>query len=1306
MSEIASVEDTTTPPPSIDDEISGQATATDFAATIHPGALPESSHEELAEGVLDDERFGAGSHLSGPPEPTGDPVMDSAAAFLAHESAPADTDSAPIELEAPAVAPTPDPALAGEQSAAEETVTEFDRAFIAPEEPAQIDFDTPTERATISEAHDEIGFAFPVTDELAPDAYEAIADLPEDALADDAAPVADEAALIADEAAPIADLQPAATPEIAESTATPDSSESAVVNEITPAPSAEVSQPQTLAEASEPEKPPTATPPKIDPMFGMMRDFGSFLGGLPLSLPPVRKPAPMFGDVPVTPAAPAAEIAVPRPEARIAEPAIAPPEETPEPSAPVEAGATAELAAPTDTLAEAPPVASDDAADIGAPAPSSASVEPPPAFEPLPEFDELGDEPPELFDAAPDELDALSDSLEDISDVTQAVGEPTIAPAPPADIFATANAGALAPPAPTAEHPAAKPPAASHEPAALAPAPTPESKTFAPTAKPKRALAVTPPPRPKLPKASAVKADDLPAAVALPELLAKPPAAHPGPIAMPPVFEMDVFSEMPVGFVAPTIPPVDDFLPQSSPAPRRRKRVEEPTVTPQELSDIEQFEETPFGQLPADALPVDEAPAAPRAATPPRKKPRKFPFFFTIVVLTLTAAAATGIWYGVPVNSNVKAAIHFDGLDKVSEAARHEFFRQRIEQLRKGTRDQAREIYEAPDFRGRKGKGFLYPIGDDAVYQTILSKAYITPKGDALVFERNLTPDGEGDRLRFKALLKAIYVQTKPIGDAAATQRHQLDVKKEELKGKAQAIASLKEQIQNEQSAQTKFLQASAEEKDLVDRSAFLEKIWRDATETVRKLKADLETMQAAVPAPAAQPALDADPAATEMAGKLKGLTETLAAARGGKPGDAAKATDAFDAALGQLQQEITNARASQKEGTPLSAYLTKAQQFDESLHQALAESAERQTASRQTLATLRRSLADKIAAHLKSAWATDTELVKMEQDLQVKQHRLGAASGAGLSTDADKLRDEVAALSKAIDARRDQVAAADTSSDDIKGVQKIIADESDKLAREQARVDQRMADQLKALAAVAPQPDGLPADQRTVLDRLAQKVAAVSAARQQLATGIPATPAAADGQIDKLEVQVAELQARLDARQKQSTDVAPGAPVPAQDTHASELATKRTEVQTAERAAASALNEWVDVKKKLEDARKGLDKLKSASNTLIADNGNLYRLQNEYDAKSKEIDRQTAMTAGLIPQDPDRSDDSVKVDPASDGRPLIMGALAIFSAFLTGWRFAHSGGESSVPFARPYGAPRRPRRLPAARPSSEPIAI
>lgn len=150
-------------------------------------------------------------------------------------------------------------------------------------------------------------------------------------------------------------------------------------------PIAEMPSPAAIepaAKASPPSEAPRPMRPPMNPFFGMERDMGSFIGGMPLPLG-----------------------ASPPPQMQV-----------------VKAPAPAIVPAPNSAAATEP----------ASPAPASTTVA---ANEPVPstqqpedefDFDKLfeGEEPLELFDENPEQLDKLPDSLEPISDLGIAIGEP------------------------------------------------------------------------------------------------------------------------------------------------------------------------------------------------------------------------------------------------------------------------------------------------------------------------------------------------------------------------------------------------------------------------------------------------------------------------------------------------------------------------------------------------------------------------------------------------------------------------------------------------------------------------------------------------------------------------------------------------------------------------------------------------------------------------------------------------------------------------------------------------------------------
>ncbi len=219
-----------------------------------------------------------------------------------------------------------------------------------------------------------------------------------------------------------------------------------------------------------------------------------------------------------------------------------------------------------------------------------------------------------------------------------------------------------------------------------------------------------------------------------------------------------------------------------------------------------------------------------------------------------------------------------------------------------------------------------------------------------------------------------------------------------------------------------------------------------------------LELAGSSVPATAAngEPLKpDDDPQVKEFASRLKSVETGLASARSAHNASADRANKSLDLALSDFQKKIMQARANLKDGSELSSYLVAAQQAQDTIRQLNADLVERQKSEQQRLAELRRVLSEKQEARLKSVWAADPELKRMQDDLAVKEHRYNAAAGSGLSDDAKQLQGEIDDLKKQIDARRDLIGTGDIYADEVKDLQTFIDDNLKAMDAERARNDQ-----------------------------------------------------------------------------------------------------------------------------------------------------------------------------------------------------------------------------------------------------------
>lgn len=640
------------------------------------------------------------------------------------------------------------------------------------------------------------------------------------------------------------------------------------------------------------------------------------------------------------------------------------------------------------------------------------------------------------------------------------------------------------------------------------------------------------------------------------------------------------------------------------------------------------------------------------------KKRWRFPFFGFFLLLGTAGGLAAGAWHALPVKSDLRAALRFQGLDKLSTAQRQAFVL--AQQADLGTdelRRHAQQIYES-DYHGRPGDGFLYR-STDATQSFASIVDGVRADGDRLVLGNSAGSDPEGQRRQFQAVVDALYALNRHMGDAAGARQA-------EVKITGDRLLESQQRAQDAQRRQADFEIARQKEKDLSDRAAALKKTWDEARLAASTLHAELDALETAAAGHA--PAQD-DLQLTEMTARLKRLTAALASARAAQSGDTGSAAAALDAALTHFQQEIGTVKAAANGAPGVLADLGAAQQAVAAIREAGADLAARRKLGQQTVADLRRALAEKVAANLKKVSAVDALLIILQQDLAVSEHRLGAAASAGLVDDAAQIRSQVETLKKSIDARRQELASTAPETEDIKAVQKLIANQIEQTRGEQVRAEQRFDEQFKLLAA-ALKPPGLPDDQQQSLAGLEQKLAPVKAARERLSQ-----IAAADvgGDVKGLESQVAELQAQVDSRRRDFAATAKAVIAAVPDPAA--LAQKRAAFETARQAETVALSNYTACDKDLTAAQASLNSQQSAQADLVRYNTQVVNLQDHFDTLKAQAARQALV---LTPLDP-RQENLVQIVSRTDYRPTTLAALGVMFVFGAGWLIARSRYDADM---------------------------
>ncbi|HWE01109.1 MAG TPA: FHA domain-containing protein [Tepidisphaeraceae bacterium] len=1111
----------------------------------------------------------------------------------------------------------------------------------------------------------------------------------------------------------------------------------------------------------------SAPAPAIDPFFGMSRDFGSFLGGVPLALPaqswvpappppapPRVVPPPMFGETPVSLAARHDDRSTSPPSPPQAP--IAPP-----PPAPArhEPPAQAVVAAPIPV--ETPPVQAvefrPEARAQLSPAEEAAVLpDEPPALT----HEAWDDELPELADLAPDLFaDESETPTKEAQPAAPAPNESAVAAqkwnlAPPAPIvepmvqdeFTASNssapetidetpapatlpepAAAIAPPSrPAAAAPAARPSAPK------TPAPVAAKKPMASTASPAAGPAAPTAPLAKTPTAP-VKSAALKSKVPAPQQppVRKPPAraklaARKSPAGLtsmgnPVLPSVDVFSQLPVdlagganipqiarvGFVPPGsggnrrppgagLRPPAPRKPGDTPPPARSGRAAPAPAKPagrrpviaEAMEDV--AEDLP---LPSEELlqqePLELPPEHFAEQDKKAKKRWRFPFL-KVVLLGVAAGGGAGAWFGLTPVSTLQAAMKFDGIQALDAGQRGNFARAQAHAMNTPEfRKSAQAIYET-DFHGADN-GFLSgdSEADALAYLAIIDG--VRAQGDELLLHRDGAHDAQGDADRLRAMLKALYRADLAIAQEAAAKVAAHEAARLQLSQTTQRMDQVQKQLLDDQRKKADFDLAQLKEKDLSDRSAMSEKMAADASDVVAKLKSQVQAMTEA--AAVAPHPVEEDAEVRRLSARVADLNAVLALAQPAPNGTPSNPAETMDVSLHQLQREVDEVSAVQA-SAKLQPYLGVVRKVESDIIATNAERAERLRVALQTLSDLERALAEKTAAHLESTWKMDAKLIQLDQDLAVERHRLGAAAGAGLTGEADRIRGRINELTQSIQARREQVAQVTPSTAEIKSLQKAFADQIDQMRADASRHDQRMAEQLKPLDQAAPVEGSIPAEQQPLLNRLTTKVAAVNTARELLAfssaTGAP--------DIKVLSAQVADAQGQLGARRKQLADEAERSKLAA----AGALAKSQSALDSAERAQSKAAADAEAAKKDLAGADASLAAVQSAPGDLARDNAESATLADQIDKLKEGISRQSAV-AVLTPMDP-RAENLVQITTSPSHRGMIAAGCAALAAIVIGWIFAGAAtglkqskddrysdppaGEAGIPFPqRPAAA-------------------
>ncbi|HSU66951.1 MAG TPA: FHA domain-containing protein [Tepidisphaeraceae bacterium] len=767
---------------------------------------------------------------------------------------------------------------------------------------------------------------------------------------------------------------------------------------------------QTTSATDEAAAPPSEAPAEpatgsessgpVDPYFGMQRDMGSFIGGMPLKFAAPAGVAPVFATAPVAP-----------PTLPQTQPAAQPAPVAPAPGASSESAAPAAISAPEPKTAEPagdePLQFAEDAHDV------------PPLDEAL--FD--GEEPLELFDETADRLDALPDSLAPIDDETGALAD-----AAPAAV-ATAPAAASAP-APAAEAPS------------VAPAPALRSLTADPVS------------------ASPAVAFASAATVTVPPFAGSRTSARAGVngfagMSMPKIRATDVFSQT-------AFPPLDEsaFRPQpidAAPGSPSAKGGNRPGF-PAGKSAEEPKKKTPWKPPGVNAAPGIGGTSGRQSPPPPRppqdeRKSRR-PWWKNIFLLLLLLVGA-GVGVAAAVIQLLGPHTYVQGIIQLRDAEKANAL---------ARRDQVtgvRNLLKSPDVQNVLSEN-LRNQGISAGFTSdlrTLADPENSPFDQNRVVLRQPSANPDADARRMAALLDVLHRVNQTAAERTPEARAETDRVKQQL----QALQAQKNASDENAKKVIDLLNAAGfrgGEEVLQDptqayevsatRDTQLRSALAEANANVKQKRDALDAAQTA----AIKSGAVTDPKVLELRQKLAGLKAQLQVAQASAlPTDPAKAFEdslqPIDRVLNQFLSVTTDAK--------LNAYLQQAQQAIATIRQILAT--RKQDADR--VADLRQQIAEHRETVLRQVWSSDETLKQLLEDRDAQAHRYSAAVGSGSTQEATKIQGVIDDLDHRIEARRQSLADGGHYADDV---QQNLQQAIDRLDQSRRQSTDQLAHQLTLL--------------------------------------------------------------------------------------------------------------------------------------------------------------------------------------------------------------------------------------------------
>ncbi len=755
-------------------------------------------------------------------------------------------------------------------------------------------------------------------------------------------------------------------------------------------------------------------------------------------------------------------------------------------------------------------------------------------------------------------------------------------------------------------------------------------------------------------------------------------------LAMPPVREMDVFSQMSPPAGAAPLTPMDQVRAEHAAAehPHRPRRalaeqfeaLPGTTGTPDRHADDTEIPEARRSSvrptLPGGSETTatnQRRPAFVYAAEQTEAEAAAIRFRYTLRVgallgtmILFIALATAGIYNLMGVSTIAQASITYKNLPALNQLERTQFQANQFRLLKDDpTRTRARRLLS--DSHPEIAPGYL----DEQVdYYKIAERAFFAETRPDVLVLRVEGKDETADKARVTAIASALYeANSTLIEEAKRSSRNLTDLKNsiaqsnkelDELTGEIEKL-----QIQGEKRPTAE--QIAKLESDV----ATLEKAWNESVAAVKAAEAELARVKSVPPGEAAANAapVQEDEKLKAMQSQLDELLAKVNAAKSANSEQSAGAKKALDAALDAFQKQVADAQGMMNGNPELAAYVQAAQQLQETTRQLTDELIRRQEQQFGRLTELRERLNEKMEQRRIELWQNDKQLQELTERLAILTRQHNAALGGGLQKETDDLKVELDLTKNLIKARQDLLPGDSFYADAVQQLQVIIDSTRKNIDEDRKRTETLLTTLQKGFTSSQPAVEKLPDEQKQLAAALQKQLVEINTARQQYNQTVDAGAADSDSQ---LKGQMATLQAGIEARRKQlEEENLKNLKSQQEQTRLAAVDSKQEELSKVNQAETAARQAYFAKHKELRDAQALVADASASSEKLDEKMRQKDVIQRGLQAKNEDVEnKQREVNRAVEPIKP--TDNDIVVTRGQDRRAVYIGssAAAIFLIF------------------------------------------